>query len=450
MKENNIEGTIEHIDVHKYSGTERTEEVRDIIERMPTKFGYWISVIVVGLFSLMMLFGWIIRYPDIVKGQATINTAVSPIKLIANNNGKLKLNNNVTSQSAVKGNDVIGYIDNVTSYDTLQMIQNIIADYNPSNPYNTAIISKLPQKVALGELTSKYYNFLSNLHQLNNFNQDRIYDKQIASLKNLHNDQRKEVANSRERINIGKKTLEHSYNFYKRDSLLMAQKASSAAEIDKSRLDYLNTQAGYANAKSNQIEAEKQSQQTLSKISEVSVQKSEKRKELEIALLASYNELIDNMTLWEQRYLFKAPFNGKVQFLKFWTDNQFVLAGEPVFTIVPENTEPYGQVSLPAYGAGKVEVGQEVIIKLDDFPYNEYGSVTGNISNISLTTNTEKTQEGNIETYLVTVKFPKGLTTNYGKKLTFKHESKGSAEIITKDRRLIERLFDNLKYVVKK
>ena len=330
------------------------------------------------------------------------------------------------------------------------MIQRIIAGYNPSNPYNTSILSKLPSKVALGELTSKYYNFLSNLHQLNNFNQDRIYDKQIASLQNLHSDQRKEVANSGERINIGKKILEHTYNFYKRDSLLLSQKASSDAEVDKSRLDYLNTQLGYANDRSNQIEAEKQAQQTVSKITEVNVQKNEKRKELEIALLSSYNDLVDNITLWEQRYLFKAPFAGKVQFLRFWTNDQFVQAGEPVFTIIPENNEPYGQVSLPAFGAGKVKVGQEVIIKLDDFPYNEYGSVTGSISSISLTTNTEKTQQGNVETYLVTVKFSKGLTTNYGKKLAFKHESKGVAEIITKDRRLIERLFDNLKYVVEK
>jgi len=62
----------------------------------------------------------------------------------------------------------------------------------------------------------------------------------------------------------------------------------------------------------------------------------------------------------------------------------------------------------------------------------------------------EKTEQGNIETYLLTLKFPKGLVTNYGRRLEFKHESKGTVEIITKDRRLIERLFDNLKYVISK
>ena len=450
MNLNDIEnGTIETIDIEKYHGTERTEEVRDIIERMPTKFGFWISIIVVGLFSLMMLFGWIIRYPDIIKGQITINTPISPIKLIANSSGKLKLRN-ITSQSGVAGNDIIGYIDNATSYDTLVMIQKIIAGYNPGNFNDTVLLSKLPPQVALGELTSKYYTFLSNLHLLNNFNQDSLYDKQITSLEKLYNNQKREILISAERINIGKRSLEYSHNFYKRDSILKVQNASSEAEIDRSRLNYLSTQSGYADARSGHVEAEKQAQQTLSKIAELIVQKSEKRNELEIALLASYNDLIDNITLWEQRYLFKAPFDGKVQFLKFWTEGQFVQAGEPVFTIIPENDELYGQVSLPAYGAGKVKVEQEAIVKLDDFPYNEYGSVSGVISSISLTTNTEKTQQGDIETYLVKVKFPKGLTTNYGKKLTFKHESKGTAEIITKDRRLIERLFDNLKYVIEK
>lgn len=449
MQESDIENSVEHTDIFKYSGKERTEEVRDIIERMPTKFGFWISFIVIGLFVLMMVFGWIIRYPDIIKGQISINTPISPIKLVANSSGKLKLRK-VSSQSDINSNEVIGYIDNATSFDTLVMIEKVIEKYNPGNFDNTDLLSSLPSKVALGEITPKYYNFLSSLHLLNSFDRDKIYDKQIAGLQKLYSSQKEEISISAERINIGKKSLEHSHNFYKRDSILMVQNASSQAEIDKSKLNYLSTEAGYANVRSGKVEAEKQAHQTLSRITEIMIQKTEKRKEIEIALSASYNDLVDNITLWKQRYLFKAPFKGKVQFLKFWTDDQFVQAGEPVFTIIPKNDEPYGQVTLPAFGAGKVKVGQEVIVKLDDFPYNEYGSISGLIRSISLTTNTEKTQQGSVETYLVTVTFPNGLKTNYGKKLPFKHESKGSAEIVTKDRRLIERLFDNLKYVIEK
>jgi len=235
-----------------------------------------------------------------------------------------------------------------------------------------------------------------------------------------------------------------------RDSILFSQKVSSAAEYERAKQQSLATSANVTNAQSNQIDAEKQAQQTQSNITQTRVQKSEKLTEIKIALLSSYNDLMDNIALWEERYLFKAPFDGQVQFLKFWTNGQFVQSGEPVFTIVPKAKEPYGQIMLPAMGAGKVKTGQEAIVKLNDFPYNEYGSVKGVVTGISLTTNTEKTDQGAMEAYLVTVKFPSGLTTNYGKSIEFKHEAKGTTEIITKDRRLIERLFDNIKYAINK
>lgn len=448
-KHNTESDTIKETGINKYHSSERTEEVRDIIERMPTKFGFRISAIVTLISLLLLFFGWIIRYPDVVTGQATINTSLAPIKLVANNSGKLHLNH-VRSQSAVKADEIVAYLETAISYDTLMYIKQVLKSYDPNNVRNTSILSKLPSTPALGELTAKYYNFLSNLHLIANFNKDSLYDKQIASLENLHGHQVREVENSGDRANINKGVMQYSQRSLDRDSILFNEKVSSPAEYERAWLQHLSYSAGYANAKSNQIDAEKQAQQTLSNISEVRVQKSEKLSEIKVALLATYNDLLDHIALWEQQYLFKSPFKGQVQFLRFWTNGQFVQSGEPVFTIVPEEDEAYGQILLPAHGAGKVKAGQEAIIKLNDFPYNEYGSVKGIVSSISLTTNTEKTAQGTFETYLVTVSFPKGLTTNYGKTIAFKHEAKGSADIITKDRRLIERLFDNLKYALNK
>jgi hypothetical protein len=80
----------------------------------------------------------------------------------------------------------------------------------------------------------------------------------------------------------------------------------------------------------------------------------------------------------------------------------------------------------------------------------EYGSIKGKVKSISLTTNAVKTaNQGDIENYLVLVELPNELTTNYGSKLEFKYEIKGTADIITNNRRLGQRLFDNLKYRLK-
>ena len=55
-----------------------------------------------------------------------------------------------------------------------------------------------------------------------------------------------------------------------------------------------------------------------------------------------------------------------------------------------------------------------------------------------------------MEVYLVLVQFNEGLKTNYEEYIKTDKATSGTAEIITKDRRLIQRLFDNLKYVIEK
>src|SRR5690606_35790949 len=131
---------------------------------------------------------------------------------------------------------------------------------------------------------------------------------------------------------------------------------------------------------------------------------------------------------------------------KFWVNNQFIQSGEPVFTIVPLQHNVLGQMHLPVHGAGKVKEGQEVIVKLEDYPYMEYGSIKGIVSSISLTTNAQLTEEGTVENYLINVELPEKLKTNYGSELDFRFETKGTGDIVVHERRLLERLFDNLRY----
>ena len=42
-----------------------------------------------------------------------------------------------------------------------------------------------------------------------------------------------------------------------------------------------------------------------------------------------------------------------------------------------------GELLIPALGAGKVKAGQDVNIKLADFPYDEYGYIRGRVEMIS-------------------------------------------------------------------
>jgi len=92
-------------------------------------------------------------------------------------------------------------------------------------------------------------------------------------------------------------------------------------------------------------------------------------------------------------------------------------------------------------GAGKVKIGQRVNIKLDNYPYLEYGMLEGIIRSISKVPEDQK--------YSLDVDFPKGLVTNYGIELDFAQQIEGQAEIITEDLRLLQRIFNPIRSLIK-
>ncbi|SHM83062.1 hypothetical protein SAMN05443669_10953 [Flavobacterium xanthum] len=68
-----------------------------------------------------------------------------------------------------------------------------------------------------------------------------------------------------------------------------------------------------------------------------------------------------------------------------------------------------------------------------NFPDREFGILKGQVKNISLVPD----QDGNL---LIDVVLLDGLKSSYQKMIPFQQEMKGSADIITEDLRLIERL----------
>lgn len=430
----------------KFKNAERTEEVQTIIDRMPANFGIRITIILAFFISTLSVLGWVIRYPDIVSGQVNINADNVPIKLVANMSGKLWINN-FNSKDQVLIDEYIGIIQNTAKLEDVIKIKKIITEFNINSLHASKSKIEFPKSVSLGELSEKYFAFLNAYKQYINFYNDNLLSKQKEILEKLLIEQENVLCTSGDKLKICVENLRLSGKFFRRDSSLFRGKVLAEADFDRTVLSYLTSKDNYLTQINNITTIREQIQETGNKIQQNEIQKREQQKQTDQDLAAAYAALMDNFKLWEQKYVFKAPINGQVQFLNFLTNDQFIQQGDAVFTIVPKRKKTVGQMMLPATGAGKVKVGQKVIIKLENYPYLEYGTVAGIVSSISLTTNTYKTDKGIVETYLINVTLPDDLKTNYGSNLDFQFEIKGTGEIITKKRRLVERLFDNLKYI---
>lgn len=91
-----------------------------------------------------------------------------------------------------------------------------------------------------------------------------------------------------------------------------------------------------------------------------------------------------------------------------------------------------GQLSLSENSdLAKIKNGQNVIVKLYDYPYQEFGVLEGKVQQVP--TNSKRNH--------IDVIFSNSLKTSYNKNITFNKELKGNAEIVTRELTLIEKFF---------
>jgi multidrug resistance efflux pump len=145
-----------------------------------------------------------------------------------------------------------------------------------------------------------------------------------------------------------------------------------------------------------------------------------------------FNKLRGEIDAWDSNYVLRAPAPGRVAFYDFWSEQQFVTAGRQVFLIVPESNALICRMPVSNGGAGKIKPGQRVIIKLDDYPYKEFGIVTGTVQSVSTVARAGAN--------MVLIDVPMPLTTSFQKEIQFRQEMAGDASVVTEDIRFIGRV----------
>jgi HlyD family secretion protein len=217
---------------------------------------------------------------------------------------------------------------------------------------------------------------------------------------------------------------------------------------DAATVSFLQSRHGLESSRITLHNASMQIDNSRQTILDLRLQQLERQGQLQADVKTGLDNLMNAFNIWEMAYVLKTPVDGTVDISKFWNVNQNIIAGETVFTVIPSPPCPphwggkgglIGKAQLPIAGSGKVKIGQAVNVRFLNFPDTEYGIVRAVVSNISVVPSGDS--------YMLEVNFTNGLMTTYGKELPFHKEMYATAEIITEDLRLLERLFMPLKKV---
>ena len=417
-----------------------SEEVRDVLSDPPKAILRWGNTILFGFIMILLLISWFIKYPDIITTQIVITTNIPPEKLVAKVPGKIEAIL-VKDKATILKNTPLAVIENSANYKDVFLLKSIIDTIDIDK-------SKFPfekfNSTQLGEIESVFAQFQkeSIADELNAKLQPYKVEGSAQNYEAIQLKERLSLLESQKSINQNELVLLKSD--LDRYEKLYAKGIIASQEMEKQRLTYLQSQKNYKSFLST-ISQLKSSLNELNRNSKTTqINESTATINLERNVVQAFLGVKKAIKDWELNYVLRSSINGKVSFLQLWAENQTVNTGDNVFAIIPKNENGYiGKLRAPAQNSGKIKTGQTVNIRLANYPDREFGMIKGSINAISLTPD----KEGN---FLINVSLPQGLETSYKKQINFQQEMSGTADIITEDLRLIERLLYQFRDIFKR
>lgn len=409
-----------------------SQEANEIFERTPGWILNYGLITIASLIFLLFVGSTIIRYPDIVTTNVTITTVQPPINVVARSSGKVHFY--VNDGQEVKKSDILGYIEGASeTTDVLKLgtevkaIENILFGTDQTLPLQLTLSANLQ----VGELQGAYLQLLTSIRNLQMNDKLRLHEAQInsyksriAQYKTLNEQTIQQQAIQHDELDLVEKKL-------KVDEKLFNEKVISEMDFNVSKIAYLQVKRAVQTADNSLTNNNIVIGELQSRIVETSLNWQQSSATLLQNVRTALKELQSELTGWQQQFALIAPSNGTVSIFNFYTDQQNVPAGADIMAVVPKAGNLYGQVEMPIGGSGKVEKGQRVVIRLHNYPAQEYGMIIGRVQQIS------SMPKENI--YTIRIELPDGLTTTYKNELPFRQRLSGTAEIVTRDLTVLQR-----------
>lgn len=423
---------------------ERSDQVKEILGQAPNWVIQWGISVVLVIIVIFIAGSAMLSYNDIIPARVTITSENPPAHLTANASGKLT-SIFVEAGQKVEADQVLAVIENTANFDDVQLLKQKLTDFVPSANDFDSLNYTFPSKLKLGQIQSGYNAFRAQyLTYLNytTFNEDK---NQAANIRLQLGRVRNRLKNSNNQLDFYKTELGNSKKRYEKFKRLYASQSVSEREYKDQENLYFGSQRQFEGLLSS-IEND---QNTISTLQNNLRQASVGDKSSEIStdqnLEQAKQDLENQILQWEQQFVLKSPIKGEVTVFDIWSKYQNVNIGQDLFTVIPDEIEGIiGRVSFPVQNSGKIKIGQSVLIKLDSYPYQEWGSLTGEIINISGVP--QLSLQGGPPMYVAYLKV-ESLESSFEKAIDFKQEMEGTAEIVVEELTVMQRIFYQLREV---
>lgn len=295
----------------------------------------------------------------------------------------------------------------------------------------------------------------SRTQQLQNQAQD---SEQLAQLNQIQ-----QRLNSSKRVHILEKgRLKVAENDVKRHKYLWKQGAISKSKLEEVQGVMLERKRLSEQAQSDieqattEIAKQKSTNQRNQRTGELAILETQKQlKELQSqhvdvqSEIAQTKKQIYSLLLQMQQRTLLAPTDGTIFQLSVDHAGAVLQPGQTVAQVAPKGVPIIFRAEIPSTESGFLRIGMPVKLKFDAYPFQEYGVLEGNLSWISPDSKIVETPQGKQENYELEITLKQTYIQNQNKRVYLTPGQTATADVIVRQRRIIDFLLDPFKKLQK-
>jgi len=394
------------------------------------------GLLVFLFFCLLVLLSIFLKYNEVIRAEVVVTSENPPVDLLAKRTGKL-IYKNFEPGKKVNKNEILMVFDNPSNFDDILYLRHQIIDRSAALQSLDQLYKIFPSDLKLEtQIHSSYKSFLSAYQEFilyNNLNQEEQESLNIESrLLRLRN----QIKIKRGQLNASMRNYELSKQSFERQKELFEKGVVSRQQLDNKEQELLVTVTEISKTKEELqelfVDTLKMTNLSSKSLSRNIINASVYYSNLEL----TRQELLAKLNQWEDKNAIVSPITGLVTVFDIWNNYQNVDKNEHVLTVVPNIKDKIiGRCKVPIRNSAKLQNGQRALIKLESFPFREWGQLQGRVISIS-----EIPKKGEKPYYSVYIEIPELITT-YSKEIEFKREMIGEAKIILKETSLLKRVF---------
>ncbi|MEH1837779.1 MAG: HlyD family efflux transporter periplasmic adaptor subunit [Nostoc sp.] len=204
------------------------------------------------------------------------------------------------------------------------------------------------------------------------------------------------------------------------------------------------------------LQEEQSSYKSLIQAGKLAVMKNQEQlKDIQAQITALQSEVaqtrsqITSIKVQIQQRVVRSPINGVIFELPTTKPGAVVQLGQRIAQIAPKNADFVLRANMPNQDSGFLKVGMPVKVKFDAYPFQEYGIVPGKVTWISPDSKITQTPQGNIENYELEITLEHQYVENGNKRIPLGAGQTANAEVIIRQRRVIDFVLDPFKKLQK-